>query len=144
MQWVYDSSSGPAARLSIVLANYLTESGYCAIMRHEKLSSSHEVASVLANLRSASLFLGDLDRRRSAGCDFATGGDVEGGDAGPSWDSKPARALERDQKRVNDIAWDTSYLNVLVRDAASFSSFSFFSFWAGGVPVLLEAAESSF
>ena len=54
----------------------------------------HEVSSALPSPSvSLALSLGDLDRRRSAGCDFATGGDVDGGDPGPSCDSRLARAL---------------------------------------------------
>ena len=39
---------------------------------------------------------------------------------------------------------DATHLNVFIDFAASFSSFSLFSFCAGGVPVRLDAPDSSF
>lgn len=49
------------------------------------MSSSHDVPSSLSSMTaSASLPLGDLDRLRSTGCDLTTGGDVVGGEPGPS------------------------------------------------------------
>lgn len=45
---------------------------------------------------------------------------------------------------VNRRRADANYLNVFADFAASFSSFSLFSFCAGGVPVRLDAPESSF
>ena len=44
---------------------------------------------------------------------------------------------------VASIEFRGSYLKVFILLAASFSSFSFFSFSAGGVPVRLDAPESS-
>ena len=58
-----------------------------AVMKslREDNETSHEVPSGLPSPSSSfSLPFGDLDLRRSAGCDLATGGDVDGGEPGPS------------------------------------------------------------
>ena len=62
--------------------------------RFRSLTASHESLP-----RSAGSWdLGDLARWRSIGCALATGGEVDGGEAGSaaSEDSNPSRALRRD------------------------------------------------
>lgn len=57
----------------------------CKIVKISLRRPSHEVSSGLPSLLpSGPLSLGECDRLRSTGLDLATGGDVDGGEAGPS------------------------------------------------------------
>lgn len=114
--------------------------GFCRTVAHEAWPSAPP---------SSLLPSGDLDLWRRARLSFDVGGDeaAEGGDAGSTGSpalSSAARALLQHESGFKTSMIGTAHLNAFVCfAAASLSSLSFFSFCVGGVPVRLEALESS-